>query len=61
MELNEIFKTCALMDDASTVSLIERDMADKLGLNGSINPLRIKWMNEKWNEETDSKTVSILS
>lgn len=56
---NQIINTFALLDEASTVTLIESDVANQLGLEGPTKTLKIQWTNNKFNEHTDSKTVSV--
>lgn len=56
---NMTFSTFALLDEASTVSLIETEIATKLGLDGPVQPLKIQWTNDQYNEQSQSQTVSL--
>lgn len=50
--------TFALLDDASTVTLIDQDLADELGLEGPRHSLCIQWTNNQTNEQDNSRVVS---
>lgn len=52
-------ETYALLDEASTVSLIDQDLAEELGLDGPLKPLRLQWTNDQTNVQEHSKTVSL--
>lgn len=56
---NCILKTYALLDEGSTVSLIDESFAKELGLEGPVQPLRIQWTNNQFNEQKNSMTVSV--
>lgn len=51
--------TFALLDDGSTVTLIDDHIADKVGLQGPVDPLRIEAINEMKTAETASRRVSL--
>jgi len=51
--------TFALLDDASTVSLIDQDLANELELEGPVEPLNMQWTNDQTNEQNDSRVVSL--
>ncbi|XP_054290773.1 uncharacterized protein LOC129005790 [Macrosteles quadrilineatus] len=51
--------TYALLDDGSTVSLLDSATADKLGINGSIEPLTTCWSNATQHFDPTSMTVKV--
>ncbi|XP_072938854.1 uncharacterized protein [Epargyreus clarus] len=51
--------TYALLDDGSTVTLIDDSLAYEIGAKGPIDPLRIEAINELKTAETKSRRVSI--
>lgn len=51
-------QTFALLDDASTVTLIDEDLAVQLDLDGPKHSLCIQWTNNQVNQQTDSRVVS---
>ncbi len=55
-QANSVVNPFALLDYASTVTLIEKDIADNLGLEGPKSDLKLKWTNNVYNEETDSQS-----
>ena len=50
--------TYALLDEGSTVSLIESELAEELGLAGTTRPLRLSWTDGKQHQESSSKVVT---
>ncbi|XP_065197638.1 uncharacterized protein LOC135829160 [Sycon ciliatum] len=50
--------TYALLDEGSTVSLIESELAEELGLAGPTRPLRLSWTDGKQHQESSSKVVT---
>lgn len=50
--------TYALLDDASTVTLIDQDLADQLELDGPQHALCIQWTNNQVKEQEDSRIVT---
>ncbi|HBK83094.1 MAG TPA: hypothetical protein DDZ41_05775, partial [Flavobacterium sp.] len=52
-------KSYALLDEGSTVSLMDENLANQLGLDGPNIPLTLQWTNNKINEQRDSKVVSV--
>ncbi|XP_044745202.1 uncharacterized protein LOC123307065 [Coccinella septempunctata] len=57
-EKNSI-ETYALLDDGSTVSLIEDNLAEYLGLNGKEDPLNICWTNSTSHKDQNSRRVKL--
>lgn len=55
---NKSMNTYALLDDASTVTLIDQNLADYLELDGLRQHLCIQWTNNQTKEQVDSRTVS---
>lgn len=56
---NKLFRTGALLDSGSTVTLLRADIADELTSDGREQPLCIQWANGSTCTETKSKVVSI--
>ena len=52
-------KTNALLDEGSTISLLDSDLAKKLGLKGVKSPLNVKWMDASSRQDSDSQIVSL--
>lgn len=52
--------TYALLDDGSTVTLIDSNISDKIGATGPIDPLRIEAINKMKTAETQSRRVSFV-
>lgn len=53
------FDTYALLDDASTVTLIDQELADRMNLSGPLQPLCLQWANEdEVHQQNDSRVVS---
>ncbi|XP_074032901.1 uncharacterized protein [Leptinotarsa decemlineata] len=50
--------TYALLDDASTITLIDKDLADDLDLDGPQKSLCIQWTNNQTEEQDDSRIVT---
>ncbi|XP_031337274.1 uncharacterized protein LOC116166463 [Photinus pyralis] len=50
--------THALLDDASTVTLIDQDLADELHMDGPQRTLTIQWTNNQVRQQDDSRIVS---
>ncbi|XP_065180217.1 uncharacterized protein LOC135810654 [Sycon ciliatum] len=50
--------TYALLDEGLTVSLIESELAEELGLAGPTQPLRLSWTDGKQHQESSSKVVT---
>ncbi|XP_074031706.1 uncharacterized protein [Leptinotarsa decemlineata] len=56
---NKTVETYALLDDASTISLIDEEFANYLGLDGPIQSLSLQWTNDDlFHQQNDSKVVS---
>ncbi|XP_074040766.1 uncharacterized protein [Leptinotarsa decemlineata] len=56
---NKTAETYALLDDASTISLIDEEFANYLGLDGPIQSLSLQWTNDDlFHQQNDSKVVS---
>ncbi|XP_043063902.1 uncharacterized protein LOC122320026 [Drosophila ficusphila] len=51
--------TYALLDEASTISLIDEQLATDLQLEGPISPLKMQWTNNEIYEQANSKVVSV--
>ena len=49
----------ALLDDGSTVSMIDGNLAAKLGLRGPTDPLSLKWVNAVTQKDENSQRVSL--
>ena len=52
--------TYALLDDASTVTLLDQEISDQLRLKGPNCPLHLQWTNETTSQEENSTVVSVL-
>lgn len=53
-------ETFALLDDASTITLIDKGLSEELRLSGPSQPLHIQWTNDDIvQEDRDSKVVSL--
>lgn len=52
-------ETYALFDEASTITMIDEDISDELGLHGEIQPLSLQWTNDFSNYIENSKVVSL--
>lgn len=55
-----VVETFVLLDEASTVSLIEEKLADELGLEGETVPLCLQWTSDIKNKEMNSRVVSLM-
>lgn len=53
-----IIDTYALLDDGSTVTLIDDSVADRIGARGPVDPLRIQTVNSQRTAETASRRVN---
>ncbi|XP_048486447.1 uncharacterized protein LOC119690447 [Plutella xylostella] len=51
--------TCALLDDGSTVSLIDSEIAQKIGARGPIDPLHIEGVSDTSVDEFASRRVAL--
>ncbi|XP_075170482.1 uncharacterized protein LOC142242847 [Haematobia irritans] len=51
--------TYALIDEGASCSLIEKELADQLGLDGPSNELCLRWTGKITQKEEESKTVSL--
>lgn len=51
--------TYALLDDGSTISLLDSATADKLGVEGKIEPLITCWSNSTCHHDSSSRKVSL--
>ncbi|KAJ6643369.1 hypothetical protein Bhyg_08329 [Pseudolycoriella hygida] len=51
--------TYAYMDDGSDLTLIERELASQLNLEGTPDVLNVRWAFKNSEEETDSETVAV--
>ncbi|XP_074040761.1 uncharacterized protein [Leptinotarsa decemlineata] len=57
---NKTAETYALLDDASTISLIDEEFANYLGLDCPIQSLSLQWTNDDlFHQQNDSKVVSL--
>lgn len=54
-----VITTFAFMDEGSSVSLMDHDLANDLGLQGIHSPLHLKWTGDKSRMEEDSQKISI--
>lgn len=52
--------TYALLDDGSTVSLLDSTTAEKLGLEGETHPLTMCWSNTTGHFDPTSRRVNVL-
>lgn len=52
-------ETYALLDEGSTVTLLDKAVAERLGLSGSRKPLSLQWTNNMSNYFQDSQQVSL--
>ena len=53
-------KILAMCDEGSTVSLLDQDISDKLGLIGKNEPLCLQWTNEITTSEENSQKIDFL-
>jgi len=51
--------TYALFDEASTVTLLDSNLANKLGLEGTRDPLSLRWTDASTQSEMQSQRVSL--
>lgn len=51
--------TFALLDDASTVTLLDENIADFMKLKGPVYPLSMQWTNDQTQQQGDSRVVSL--
>ena len=51
--------TFAFLDDGSSVTMVEEEVADELGLSGSPDPLCLKWTGDTVRVEQNSRRVSM--
>ncbi|XP_054283573.1 uncharacterized protein LOC129000637 [Macrosteles quadrilineatus] len=51
--------TFALIDDGSTVSIIEKDLAEELGIEGPEKPVSFSWTDGSVYTEEQSQTISV--
>lgn len=56
---NIIINTYALLDDASSSTLINEEVARQLNLDGPNSQLKIKWTTNQWRLEQRSKLLNI--
>ncbi|XP_037971834.2 uncharacterized protein LOC119693174 [Plutella xylostella] len=54
-----VVDTCALLDDGSTVTLIDSQIAQKIGARGPIDPLYIEGVSDTSVDESASRRVSL--
>lgn len=54
-----ILNSYAMLDEGSTVTLIDSNIANQLGLDGPSKHLRLQWTNNQFNDQKDSKIVSV--
>ena len=54
-----IIKIQALLDEGSTISLLDATVAKKLGLKGTKSPLNIKWLDSTSKTDGSSQVVSL--
>ena len=52
-------KTHALLDEGSTVSILDQGIADELGATGLTDPLRLSWKGNQQQSDSDSRRVSL--
>ncbi|XP_055584974.1 uncharacterized protein LOC129737840 [Uranotaenia lowii] len=52
-------KTLAFLDEGSSVTLLQRDISDELGITGIEAPLRLLWTANVTREELDSQRISL--
>ncbi|XP_070492225.1 uncharacterized protein [Chironomus tepperi] len=50
----ELIETYAFLDDGSSVTLLDRELYDKLNVNGVHRPLNLRWTSGIFREESDS-------
>ncbi|XP_055614840.1 uncharacterized protein LOC129761155 [Toxorhynchites rutilus septentrionalis] len=56
---DKIINTFAFLDAGSSLSLIDEEIANKLGLNGRIDPLILKWTQNVTRNEQNSRRVQV--
>ncbi|XP_055622871.1 uncharacterized protein LOC129766371 [Toxorhynchites rutilus septentrionalis] len=56
---DKIINTFAFLDAGSSLSLIDEEIANKLGLNGRIDPLMLKWTQNVTRNEQNSRRVQV--
>lgn len=52
-------ETFAFLDEGSDLTLVEKDLAKQLGLNGSSQPLCLRWTGNASRMENDSRKIDI--
>ncbi|XP_055632952.1 uncharacterized protein LOC129773379 [Toxorhynchites rutilus septentrionalis] len=55
----KIINAFAFLDAGSSLSLIDEELANKLGLNGRIDPLTLKWTQNVTRNEQNSRRVQV--
>lgn len=50
--------TVAFLDEGSAITLVEAELASKLGLHGEVEPLELCWTANVTRKEADSRRVS---
>ncbi|XP_065180445.1 uncharacterized protein LOC135811008 [Sycon ciliatum] len=54
-----VVNTAALLDEASTVTLLDSDIAKQVGAEGPCRPLTLAWTNDMCQQDLDSREVTI--
>ena len=49
----------ALLDEGSTVTLVDSKLADQVGADGKEEPLNLRWMNDDGHQRCKSKRISL--
>lgn len=55
----KVVETFALLDDGSSLTLLEHSVAEELGLHGPVKPICLQWTNDKKRTEPDSRCVDL--
>lgn len=56
---NKSIRTYAFIDEGSSITLMDHEIAEELNLSGKSEPLCLKWTGDMRTTENDSKLVSI--
>ena len=57
---NKVISTHAFIDDGSSITMIDKLIADELGLDGKCQDLCMKWTGETFKTEKNSKQVDVV-
>ncbi|KAG5879540.1 hypothetical protein JTB14_005547 [Gonioctena quinquepunctata] len=59
LKIVPVIETCVLCDEASTITIIDKEIVNVLGCVGEKEPLTMKWTNDTIKKENGSIKVSV--